>query len=145
MKRGPIKRKPRKPKRGDCPEYLEWVRTLVCLGCFNSWYRDLLRGEREISELVRLLTFGKINSQAAHIGFSTSHRGIAMRYPDREAGPLCFKHHDRSSRISIHNIAPEKFFEGIALDRDAVLGLLNRVFDERQRMSEGRRLVAIVE
>ena len=132
----------RKPRLGDDAKYLDWVRSLPCLGCFASWYRELLSdwlrlcdglpvGELRFSVADRLTFPPRQWSSAAHIGFSTSQRGLAQKYPDREAGPLCEeKHHSRHSKISIHTLGAERFFDGLALDRDQTLRMLAANYEE---------------
>ena len=63
---GPIKRKARKPKPHDDAAYLAWVRTLDCL----------------------LAPFGCFGAVHPHHAIHRSQGGT-----DRDAVPLCFKHH----------------------------------------------------
>lgn len=68
LARSPMKKRRRKPREGDDPAHLAWVRTLPCvvsLGCGGV-------------------------VQAHH---STAGRGLSQKAPDWESMPLCAKHH----------------------------------------------------
>ena len=64
-------------------------------------------------------------TEAAHVGLSTSRRGMGQKYSDREAIPLCAEDH-RTDRMSIHSIGADEFFESLGSDRDSVIREYNR-------------------
>ena len=87
MTRSPIKRKPRRPKSGDDPKYLKWIREQPCVvpGCAGGWWRHV---------------------EAAHFG----QRSIALKPPDAEALPLCASHH-RIGPKAHHVLGSDRLFE----------------------------------
>ncbi len=89
------------------PAYLAWIRQqpcAVCKGCLG-WC-----------------------SEAAHVGFESSRRGLGQKFPDRESIPLCWVHH-REGKSSIHRLGPTKFFEEVGLDRDATIRKYQELYD----------------
>lgn len=69
-RRSPMARKPRRARPGSDPKYLAWVRTLDCAACPFSCRDDRIHAHHT--------TFG---------------RGIAQKTADRNAIPLCDRHH----------------------------------------------------
>lgn len=136
IKRTPLVKHKRKAKPGDDPNYLKWIRLLPCLGCFSPLYAEILKRQQTTDPKIAIVFpqiyhEARIISEAAHIGFSTSNRGLGQKYPDREAGPLCGTiHHSRQSKISIHTLGAERFFTALNLDRDGILQILNAVYEE---------------
>ncbi len=61
-----IKRKPRRPRRGDDKAYLAWLRTLPCVSCGRA-----------------------PPSEASHVTINLGIRGIGLKTPDRHAVPHC--------------------------------------------------------
>lgn len=95
MKRSQIKRKPRRPKPGDDPAYLRWIREQPCVvpRCSEGWYRVV---------------------EAAHFGT----RSMALKPPDAQTLPLCAWHH-RIGPVAHHVLGSDKLFEqahGINID-----------------------------
>ena len=87
MKRSPIKRKPRRPKPGDAPKYLQWIREQPCVvpGCAEGWSRSV---------------------DPAHFG----RRYTALKPPDSQALPVCRWHHTLSPTAH-HVLGSDKLFE----------------------------------
>lgn len=95
MKRSYIKRKPRRPKPGDDPKYLRWIREQPCVigGCVE-WFA--------------------LGVEAAHFG----RRSIALKPPDSQVLPLCPWHH-RVGPWAHHHLGSDNLFEqahGINID-----------------------------
>lgn len=111
MARARMKKRRRKPKPGDDPKYLVWVRTLPCLVCQFSGLHQETRTE------------------AAHLGLSESRRGIGQKYPDAEAGPLCQWHHVSGSD-AIHRLGPAWWLHH-GIDRDSTLLALQELYASR--------------
>ena len=110
-----IPRKRAKPRRGPAKDedYLDFVRTMPCVVCYRC------------ESLI-------IPAEAAHIGLTTSRRGLGQKCPDNETLPLCVAHH-REGPDSIHRIGPHAFFERFHLDRDALIRLVQKAFADQNR------------
>jgi hypothetical protein len=62
-------------------------------------------------------------SEAAHLGRSTSRRGIGQKYPDNEAGPLCTIHHRE------HHRGTKTFWTRHAwIDRDKLIDAIQAAY-----------------
>lgn len=59
-------------------------------------------------------------TECAHVGLSTSRRGLSQRYSDFEALPLCAEHH-REGDYSIHKLGVREFFDRRGTDRDTAI------------------------
>jgi hypothetical protein len=68
-RKGRIKYKPRRPKPGDDPEYLAYLRRLPCVVCRAP-----------------------APSEPSHVG--TTRKGTGIKCLDREAVPSCREHHE---------------------------------------------------
>ncbi len=132
----PLKRKRAKPRRGSQPDeaYKAWIRTLPCLACYASLYRlpkDF--AGLTIRALAGLEPWNaedgtqRTPTEAAHIGLTTSRRGLSRKFPDRETAPICQTHH-RTGTDSIHRLGADKFFARNGLDRDAVIRELTKLW-----------------
>lgn len=86
--------------------YLAWITCQTCVVCDSQHSPQ----------------FGR--SYAHHAGS----RGISQRAPDRTAIPLCWKHHDRGSSLSIHTLG-KRFWSIYSLDRSAVIEGLQERYD----------------
>jgi len=87
----------RRQNISDLP-YLKWLRTQPCLICGQSRYVE-----------------------AAHVGA----RGLGQTCPDRQAVPLCSKHH-RTGPYA-HHVLGKRFWVFHRMDRGAVIeGLIRR-------------------
>lgn len=83
--------------------YLAWIKTQVCIVCERQ--RD----------------FYPRKVYAHHAGA----RGLSQRADDRTALPLCWRHHDRLSPISIHSLG-KRFWGIYGIERDKVIEELNK-------------------
>lgn len=95
MTRTPLKRKPRRPKPGDDPKYLQWIREQPCVVCDNS-----------LPEVYHRWVWVPNNIEAAHFG----RRAIALKPHDAQALPLCAWHH-RVGPWAHHHLGSDKLFE----------------------------------
>jgi hypothetical protein len=86
--------------------YLAWVASQQCIVCESQRKLQLSR------------------SYAHHAGA----RGLSQRADDRTAIPLCWRHHDRGSSLSIHTLG-KKFWTAYNLDRNAVIAELQARYD----------------
>jgi hypothetical protein len=75
---------------------------------------------------------GRVYAECAHIGFSTSRRGLAQKFPDRETIPLC-AHHHKNGASAVHKIGVVEFFRQLDIDRDQLLSVLNDAYDAVER------------
>ena len=91
--------------------FLAWICSQQCIAC----------------ESQRLLSFGRI--YAHHAGM----RGLGRKADDRTAVPLCWRHHDRGSPVSIHSLG-KLFWVRYGLERGAVIAEIN----ERYEAESGR-------
>lgn len=90
LKRTPFKKRKRKPKPGDDPARIAWVRTLMCMIC---------RTQSTITE-------------AAHVG----DRGLGQKCQDAETIPLCAEHH-RTGKDSAH-VMGKRFWSHHGISRE---------------------------
>jgi hypothetical protein len=96
--------------------YLAWVTAQQCIVCEKAHAPQLTR------------------TYAHHAGA----RGLSQRASDHTAIPLCWRHHDRGSSLSIHALG-KKFWVVYALDRGVVIAELR----ERYLLeTEGWRMAA---
>ena len=102
LKRTAIRRRPRRPRTGDNPAYLAWLRAQPCMIC---------RPPR---------TCGIV--EAAHVG----ERGLGQKCPDIEAVPLGAGHH-RLYRDA-HHVIGRKFWQHHGFERDTMIALYNAGF-----------------
>jgi len=141
--RSSIKRKARRKKPSDDPQRLEWLRELPCFICYQFVYR-MLRKERSRADfgtdLLEIISSRGRQEQdsrteAAHVGLSTSRRGLKQKYPDAEAIPLCGLEHHREGRESIHKLGPDRFFDrhGVEGGRDAAIELFQWLYEVKER------------
>lgn len=109
MKRGG-RLKPRavKPRgsAGKDPDYLDWIRGCPCLVC------------------------GARPAQAHHAG----PRGFGAKTPDRQAVPLCWRHHDRQSAESVHALGPAEFERRFAVALLPAARVLRAVYDGEEEL-----------
>ncbi len=110
--------------------YWDFVAGLPCILCFDVFYEWLLAQEPTVYVnlllMVQELTEAgvqKSRTEVAHMGRSTSRRGLAQRYPWREVWPLCGGHH-REFKTS-HHAGTAIFWQNHTnLDRDGIIDLL---------------------
>ena len=103
IKRNPTKRRPTKRRKGDDPEYREWLRQQRCVVCQDT------------------------NPEVAHVGA----RGVSQKCPDRQAVPLCPKHHRHVTAgggPESHHTLGKRFWDLHNLDRDDVVSTLNHLY-----------------
>lgn len=117
------------------PEYLAFLGTLPCFVCYREAYQFLARHGGEVGWIFGHTLYGRQESdtEAAHVGLSTSRRGLSQKCSDDEAMPLCGLEHHREGEFSIHRIGPAAFFEHHGADRDSTIRLFQRLFSEHQR------------
>lgn len=132
LKRSPVKRKARKRKPDDDAKYLAFVRGLPCLVCFPlSWCNAISEGDCVFIPRLKVGLFAgqQSRSEAAHLGKSTSRRGLSQKYPDNETGALCHEHHQLSK--DSHHAGTKTFWQKHAwMDRDKVIETLQRLYRE---------------
>ncbi len=112
------------------PEYLAFLRTLPCFCCFVDVYARLFKCPADIQASARTI-YGRQKSptEAAHVGLSSSRRGLSQKYPDAEAIALCKDHHTEA-RDSIHRLGPDAFFAEHRADRDATIAAFQKLWRE---------------
>lgn len=123
-----------KTKSGKCPEYLAFVRRLPCFCCWPGLWREALAVgylPEEFAEF-RLGQVQLTPTEAAHIGYESTRRGLSQKVPDSEAGPLCADHH-RLARDSHHAGTATFWKKHPQLDRDRLISMLQRIFDDRRQ------------
>ena len=132
------KRASRRSRSGLEPQYLVFIRKLPCLVCyadFWAYWLGLEPGVRlNLVEMVETLNRGAVQrlqdspTEAAHLGLSSSMRGIGQMYPDLEAGPLCRGHH-REFKNAHHQASAGWWVRTLPdLNRDSVLRALGEVY-----------------
>ncbi len=113
------------------PEYLAFLRTLPCFCCFVDVYARLFKCPADIQASARTI-YGRQKSptEAAHVGLSSSRRGLSQRYPDAEAIALCGIEHHREGPLSIHQLGADAFFAEHRSDRDATIAAFQELWRE---------------
>ena len=101
-----------RPKKD--PKYLDWIRLQWCWVC--QYCTGSEAGTRHV--------------EACHTGV----RGLRQKAPDREAIPLCVRHH-RTGKES-HHALQKQFWKHHRLDREAIMAYLNRLYESET----GRKL-----
>lgn len=96
-----------KPKPIKDPAYLDFIRTKPCI-CCSAWWN--FHGQTTPTE-------------AAHVG----DRGLGQKCSDREAIPLCERHH-RTGPLAHHKLG-KKFWAYHSLDRNAIIAQLNKEYE----------------
>lgn len=100
----PLRRKNRKRDKAR----LAWIHTLPCAICERAGLN-----QTTISE-------------AAHLG----KRGLGQRPPDDTAVPLCWTHHARQSRESVHSLG-KAFWEKWGVTAEELIRQYQKMFEER--------------
>src|ERR1039458_5072338 len=133
LKRSSIRKRKPRPRAGDCPEYLAFVRLCPCFVCYAPWWVWFLEQPKNVQDglphepAVVAWEYSEYAhrrvqatpTEAAHIGRSTTRRGLGQKVPDSEAGPLCADHH-RLLKNS-HHAGTKTFWEKHpTLDRDGL-------------------------
>lgn len=90
------------------PQYLAWIRLRWC------WICEHVTGSEA----------GSGHIEAAHTG----RRGLRQKAPDREAIPLCIRHH-RSGKLS-HHVLQKKFWTYYKIDRETIVKSLNQLYEQ---------------
>lgn len=123
-----IKRRSRKKKPGHNPLFLAWLHTLPCFVCHREIFEHF-----SATELLEIFTAAPptLPVEAAHIGRSTSRRGLGQKYPDKEAAPMCSGHHRTCDR-SLHAMGPQ-FWTWYGIDRDGIVDKLQEMFEVSKR------------
>lgn len=116
--------------------YLSFVRRLPCLVCYREFWKWYLGQPREVRDelfggMLETLSdhAGRIQTsptEAAHLGLSTTRRGLKQKFPDTEAGPLCRGHHRELG--DSHHVIGAAFFEHHRIPRDEIISELQRIF-----------------
>lgn len=122
--------KPRRSTRVYNPAFLAFVRTLPCLICYREVYQFLGFDLAHFGESGWYYGLQKSPTEAAHIGLSTSKRGLSQKFPDDECGPLCADEHHKTGPHSIHVLGAEKFFAHHGMDRDATVLMVQKLYAE---------------
>jgi hypothetical protein len=120
--------------------YGQFIRLCPCFVCYDAFYAWLLRQPHETQVMILEMgqdlqdgTAGKIQqtrTEAAHLGFSTSVRGLSQKYAGDELGPLCRGHH-REFNDSHHAGTAVFWDKRPALDRDSLLKMLYRIWQSK--------------
>jgi len=118
----PISRKRSKPRRGPVkdPAYLEWITQQQCCAC-REWPSSF----RPTSQ--------STPTEAAHCGT----RGLGQKCSDREALPLCERHH-RTGPLAHHKLG-KKFWSYHGLNREKLIAEYNHRFEA----SIGGRVISV--
>jgi hypothetical protein len=95
-----------KKKIGKSPLYLAFIRAQPCCVCASL-----------------LLSRQWLPTEAAHIG----PRGLSTKVPDRQAIPLCKRHHEESHK------GPKKFWMSYMLDPEQLIAEFNARFEAGER------------
>lgn len=117
LSQGDGMRNARKPKPGDDPNYLNFIRTRPCVCC----YAELIRSEIG-PEGVLSVCAPRPTSEAAHVG----PRGLGQKCPDRQTVPLCAQHH-RVGPLA-HHVLGKRFWDTWALNRDELISSLQSIY-----------------
>ena len=115
-------------------DFMAFVRWLPCFLCFRELYEFFDKEPWALVEMIanELIPEDRQKSptEAAHLGLSTSRRGISQKFPVRECGPLCNGHHQ--SFRDAHHAGTKTFWERQGIDRDWIIGLVIRLWEAKQ-------------
>ena len=113
-----IKRKRSKPRRGPVKDaaYLDWLRMLPCCVC-AAWRVDFATHTQANQSTP---------TEAAHVGA----RGLSQKCNDREALPICERHH-RTGPLAQHKLG-KKFWIYHGLDQQKLIAEYQKRYDEQQ-------------
>lgn len=129
----PVKRRrstPRRSSRVLDPQYLAFMRTLPCWVCYRHVYAVFAKDFLQLADTpCSLYGRQKSDTEPAHVGLSTSRRGLSQKYPDIESIPLCKEHHTAGPE-SIHELNPEPFFAQHGADRDETVRAFQALYRE---------------
>lgn len=92
--------------------FMSWVRAQPCIVCERQHSPHLTR------------------TYAHHAG----QRAFARKADDRTCIPLCWKHHDRLSPVSIHTLGV-RFWSVYELDRNQVIAEINERYEQERPMA----------
>ncbi len=138
IRRSQVKRRrtgpPRRSSRCLNPAYLAFLRTLPCFICYADAY-EFFAEYASVVAGPSSCAYGrqKSDTEAAHVGLSTSHRGGSQKHSDLESLPLCEVEHHQHGAFSIHVMGPAAFFEHHGADRDATIRMFNSLYEEHCR------------
>jgi hypothetical protein len=119
IKRTALKRRPRKKRATDNPEYLAWVHSWTCWVCLMQFCKSFeISDPRECRDGI----FRKGRTEAAHVGI----RGLGQKCADKDSMPLCGAHH-RTGALSAH-VLGKRFWEVHGIDRSKVLTYLHAAY-----------------
>lgn len=112
-----------KKRTGRDPKYLDFIRSLMCVCCYQIDF-DYPSGRQEFFE--EQMRDWKPAPEAAHVG----ERGLSQKCNDRETIPLCAEHH-RTGKDS-HHVLGKSFWDHWSIDKDALVAQLQKRFEEEQ-------------
>ena len=119
------------PLSKDDRAFLGFVKTLPCFICFHELYEFASRQPWVLIEMLNdeLIPDDrqKTPTEAAHLGLSTSRRGLSQKYPARESGPLCQDHH--TGLKTSHHAGTKTFWERNNIDRDWIIELVGKLYE----------------
>ena len=113
-------------------DYWEFIAKLPCVVCYDKFYIWLMKQDAavyvELLSMVQQLaekagSIQRSRTEVAHMGRTTSRRGMAQKYPWVEVWPLCGGHHRECSES--HHAGTATFWQKCPqLDRDGIINLL---------------------
>jgi hypothetical protein len=117
--------------------YMGFIAKLPCLCCYAEWWNACVRLPDFSADRILFFKVEALRDQfpfrqssrteVAHLGASTSRRGLSQRYPAKECGPLCAGHH-REFKDSHHAGTATFWSKHPLLDRDGLLIMLQRIY-----------------
>lgn len=129
------KRKPKK-RKGDNPDYRDWIGSLPCWICFRTYceehgydFIESFRKPEVRSLFCALQCFICGLTEVAHVGL----RGLSQKCPDRETMPLGKKHHLHPTAGGgplSHHALGKQFWVYFVIDRTEVFSFLHGLYQE---------------
>lgn len=119
------------PLSKDDRSFLGLVKTLPCFVCFHELYEFASRQPWVLIEMLNDEMIPddrqKTPTEAAHLGLSTSRRGLSQKYPARECGPLCNDHH--TGLKTSHHAGTKTFWKKNNIERDWIIDLVQKLYE----------------
>lgn len=111
------------------PAFIAWLHRLPCVACWFEKYSDRSGALAVYIEFAAagMWSDRTFDVEAAHIG----DRGQGQKCSDREACPLCSRHHDRGSAIG-HHVLGKTFWTRYGIPKLELIEALNTLYDSLQ-------------
>ncbi len=129
IKRTEFRPRYRKSMSREDRDFLGFVKRLPCSLCYREVYEFFQNEPWAFLEILETIDQSKQKTptEAAHLGLSTSRRGLSQKFPARESGPLCEGHH--TGFKTSHHASTKNFWQTHGIERDWIIGLVQKIYE----------------